>query len=253
MPNEHFYPDDCRGAVSLTFDDGGPSQLERAIPLMEERGLRGTFYVSVKVDDYVKRLEPWGAVAEKGHEIGNHTKSHTCSRNFSDGPDAKGLERSTLEEIEVDLLAAEAILRERFPDITERSFAYPCYMTHVGAGLTRQSYVPIVAKHFVAGRATGEYAFFNSPVNQDLHCLNCQPVERMPGAEMMGLVELAVRRGHWLIFAFHSIDGGRLGASEFDFKLLVDHLAEHRDRIWTAPVVEVAKRIIEVRRERGLG
>ena len=252
MPPEPIWPNGCRGAVSLTFDDGNPTQLKRAIPLMEERGLRGTFYLSVKVGDYMKRLEPWVEVAARGHEMGNHTKSHTCSRNFSPDPHAKGLERSTVEEIEQDILAAEAALRERFPGVAERSFAYPCYMTHVGEGLTRQSYVPAVARHFVAGRATGEYAFFNNPINQDLHCLNCQPCERLSAAEMIGLTEIAASRGHWCVFAFHSIDGGRLGCSEFDFTGLVNHLAEHKGRIWTAPVVDAAKHVLKVREAMGV-
>ncbi len=250
MP-ESLWPNGCRGAVSLTFDDGASSQLKRAIPVMAERELLGTFYLSIRTDDYMKRLEPWVEVAARGHEIGNHTKSHTCSRNFSDDPNAKGLERSTLDEIEQDILAAEAALRERFPGVTERTFAYPCYQHWVGEGLQRQSYVPIIAKHFVAGRGIGEHMFFNSPMTQDLAYLNCQPCERVSAAEMIGLVELAATRGHWCVFAFHSIDGGRLGASEFDFTLLCDHLAAHRDRIWTAPTVDVAKQIIETRKAAG--
>ncbi len=241
------WPEGRRGAVSLSFDDGHPSQLNRAIPIMEARGLRGTFYLSVKTDDYMKRFEPWVDAAARGHEMGNHTRSHTCSRNFSDDPGAKGLERSTLEEIEADILAAEAALRERFPDITERTFAYPCYQHWVGEGVNRRSYVPIVARRFVAGRGVGEYMFFNNPATQDLAYLNCQPCERLSAAEMIGLVEVAASRGHWCVFAFHSIDGGRLGCSEFDFTLLCDHLAAHQDRLWTAPVVEVAKHILSRR------
>ena len=38
-----------------------------------------------------------------------------------------------------------------------------------------------------------------------------------------------------------------------EFLDVIDHLAESRDRIWTAPVVEVAKHVIEVRKERGAG
>lgn len=34
---------------------------------------------------------------------------------------------------------------------------YPCYCTYVGRGESRKSYVPIVAKHFLAGRSVGEY------------------------------------------------------------------------------------------------
>lgn len=235
------------GAVSLTFDDGNASQLERAVPRMEERGLRGTFYLSARDDDYATWLQPWKALADRGHEIGNHSFSHTCSRNFSDDTEARGLERSTLAEIEADILKAEARLQEVIP-CEGRSFAYPCYQTDVGQGLTRQSYVPIIAKHFVAGRGIGEYGFANSPINSDLHCLWSHNAEHCRGTELIGLVRKAVKRGQWIIFAFHSIEGGRLGIAEYEFCELLDFLAEERDRIWTAPVAEVARFCAEARK-----
>jgi hypothetical protein len=234
------WPNGGQGAVSLTFDDGLESQLKRAIPLLEERGLRGTFYLNPRGPDYAETLAPWQAVAEAGHEIGNHSLGHTCSRNFAFHRGARGLETMTLDDMEADVVEAERRLQEVLPRDTLRSFCYPCYMTHVGEGLTQQSYVPVVAKHFVAGRAAGEYGFANHPFNADLHCLAAIPAERMPGPEMVGLVERAARQGRWAIFAFHSIDGGRLGVAEFDFVELLDHLAPMRDRLWTAPVADVA-------------
>jgi len=241
------WPNGCLGAVSLTFDDGDSSQLARAVPLMRERALRGTFYVCPREQDYRAQLAPWKELADRGHEIGNHSLSHTCSRNFSRDPDAKGLERSTLEEIEADIVEAERRLQEVIP-AEHRSFAYPCYQTDVGEGLTRQSYVPAVARHLVAGRATGEYGFFNTPLNCDLHCLWCVGAEHRRGPEMVGFVERAARAGQWLIFAFHAIDGGRLGVAEYEFAELLDHLAANRSRIWTAPVAEIAAHLMAIKR-----
>ncbi|MGC8782600.1 MAG: polysaccharide deacetylase family protein [Anaerolineae bacterium] len=40
------WPIGHRGAVSLTFDDGRPSQLGRAVPILAEYGLTGTFYLN---------------------------------------------------------------------------------------------------------------------------------------------------------------------------------------------------------------
>jgi len=247
-----LWPDDCHGAVSLTFDDGLPDHLRRVVPLLDDRGLRGTFYLCPKGDNFADRLAPWRAVFEAGHEIGNHSLSHTCSRNFQPAhdPGPVGLEHTTLDEMGADLAAAEGRLQELFP-CEGRSFAYPCYQSDVGEGPTRQSYVPLVAKLFVAGRTGGEYGFFNHPYNVDLHHLGGIAAERMPGTELVGLVERCVRRGHWAVFAFHSIDGGRLGINEFDFEELLDHLAENRHRICTAPVAELAKHCRALRALRG--
>jgi len=243
---QEVWEGDYVGAVSLTYDDGNQTQLDIAVPLMEERGLRGTFYLGPRMDDYARWLQPWKAVADRGHEIGNHTLSHTCSRNFSDDTDARGLERSTLGEIEADILEAERRLQEVIPAQT-RSFAYPCYQTDVGEGLTRQSYVPIVAKHFVAGRAIGEYGFANTPLNCDLHHLASHNAEHCRGTELIGLVRKAVKYGRWIIFAFHSIEGGRLGIAQYEFAELLDYLQDEQDRVWTAPVAEVAGYLTAVR------
>lgn len=248
---------DCRevwdgthaGAVSLTFDDGADSQLTRAIPRMEERDLYGTFYLCLRMENHTEWLQPWREVADRGHEIGNHTISHTCSRNFSNDADAKGLERSTLEEIEADVVEAERRISEVIP-AEKRSFAYPCYQTDVGEGLTRQSYVPVIAKHFIAARSIGEYGFANSPLNCDLHHLSCHNAEHCRGTELIGLVHKAVARGQWIIFAFHTIEGGRLGIAEYEFVELLDYLAEERERIWTAPVAEVAEYVLKAREGR---
>jgi peptidoglycan/xylan/chitin deacetylase (PgdA/CDA1 family) len=248
MDSLNMWPNGCRGAVSVTFDDGNEGQYKLCAPALEARGFRGTFYVTMKADKYREAYQPWIAVAAKGHEIGNHTQNHICSANFQSTPSARGLESCTLVEIEADILGAEAKLRDLVPEQTERTFAYPCYQNWVGRGIHRQSYVPIVARHFAAGKAGGEYGFFNNPMNIDLACAIGVPTERMSGAEMIGLVELAMRRGHWIILTFHQVGAGRLGTSEFDFLNLLDHLAEHKDRIWTAPAVTVAKVIRDYQR-----
>jgi peptidoglycan/xylan/chitin deacetylase (PgdA/CDA1 family) len=82
------WPQNFRGALSLTFDDGLESQLRNGIPLLEKFGFKGTFYVIPRSEE---QLEPWREVADKAHEIGNHSLSH---------PDCKDLVK-LLEKTEV--------------------------------------------------------------------------------------------------------------------------------------------------------
>jgi len=230
-----------QGAVSLTFDDGTQNQLDKAIPPLDERGLKGTFYVPPRGKDWAQRLAPWKEVAGSGHEIGNHTLSHTCSSNYSGQPG--GLEDIGLDEVEADILTAQERLVEIAPHQEAWSFAYPCYCTHVGRGQQRQSYVPVVARHFLAGRAGGEYGFANQPATVDLACFWGQPTERMSCFEMIGLVEDLTARGQWVVLVFHEIDGHRLTVASYDYLTLLDFLQRRQEAIWTAPVVEVARRI----------
>jgi hypothetical protein len=180
-------------------------------------------------------------VAASGHEIGNHALSHICSSNYAGIPG--GLEEKDLVAIEIDILAAQERLARIAPHQQEWTFAYPCYCTHVGRGAERQSYVPVVARHFLAGRSGGEYGFANQPAVVDLACCWGQPVERMSGFEMIGLVEELTARGQWLVLVFHEIDGQRLTVGGHEYRMLLDYLARRRAAIWTAPVVEVARKI----------
>ncbi len=243
-----LWPDGREGALSLTFDDGLPSQLKIAIPMMDDHGLRGTFYLSPRGEDWRTKLQPWRAVADAGHETGNHSLSHTCSRAFQDSPKAKGLENMTLEDIEADVLEAERRISEVLPRPSGRSFCYPCWQSHVGEGLSRQSYVPVIAKHFIAARGLGEFP--NHPLTCDLHYLWSWDVSRMTGAQMVGLAEQCATRGRWGLMVFHGIHSGHLPVADVDFRELCHHLQRHTDRIWTAPVADVAGWVLELREQR---
>jgi len=230
-----------RGAVSITFDDGTENQLQKAIPPMDHLGIKGTFYIHPHGDNWQERLAPWKDVAKNGHEIGNHSLSHTCSSNFL--MNFGGLEEKSLTDLEQDILTAQRRLIEIAPHQKQWTFGYPCSNMFVGKGLQRQSYVPVIAKHFLAGRSAGEYGFANHPGVVDLAGVWGISVERMSGFEMIGLVEELTSKGLWVILIFHEIDGERLTVGSYDFKMLLNYLHRKKELIWTAPVVEVARKI----------
>jgi hypothetical protein len=173
--------------------------------------------------------------------MGNHSLTHPCSLNIQTDW-AGNLRDMTLEDIESDLAAAQERLDQAFPHQAHTSFAYPCYETFVGKGENRASYVPLVARMFAAGRASGELwgELANDPLHCDLHALSSWCVERQTGACMIGLVEQAVALGRWGIFTFHGIQEGHLPVGDTDLAELLDHLDRQRQRVWVAPVAEVA-------------
>ena len=236
------WPDGCQGAVSLSFDDGLVSQLEIAVPMLNDHGFQGTFYVNPH-EDYAEQLAPWQAPAAAGHEIGNHTVSHPCSLNF-DFVRAAGrlaLEQMSLDDMEREILEAARRLDDAFPDQGTVSFGYPCYQPFVGQGLTRQSYVPLVARHCVAGRGRGER--HNHPRYCDLAYLWSVPCERMTGAQLVGLAEQAAAQGMWAVLTFHGVNQSHLPIGDGDLAELCGFLARQRERIWTAPVAAVARQV----------
>jgi peptidoglycan-N-acetylglucosamine deacetylase len=242
--NIHWpWTENVEAVISLSFDDGLESQLCRAIPYMDRLGLSGTFYINPK-EDYLEALPNWLSASSAGHEIGNHTCYHPCSRSLGR---ARGLELLTLADIEEDILLGESRLKRVFGD-KKHTFCYPCYYHHVGEGASRQSYVPVVAKHFIAGR-TGSCnrGMLVDPTWCDLACVESQACEAMTGYELIGLCERAANRRQWCILTFHGIQEGRLSVSDGDFQELCDHLAKHRKRFYVAPVVEVAQGILAAR------
>ncbi|MCC7491562.1 MAG: polysaccharide deacetylase family protein [Fimbriimonadaceae bacterium] len=251
MPYPDPWPAGQRGAVSLTFDDGTPDQLRDGVPRLDARGLQGTFYLPTG-GDWQQRLAPWATALATGHELGNHSVGHTCSENFANDPQPRGLESLTLADLEADLLECERRLTALFGPLPAHSFAYPCYQTDVGRGAGRQSYVPLVARHFVAGRGGGEAGFHNHPYHVDLHCVAGLTCQQLSGAEMIGLCERAARQGRWAVLVFHGLQVGRLGTALNEFEELLDYLADQRARLWCAPLATVAGHLREQRAAVGL-
>jgi len=65
-----------RGMVSLTYDDGLPCHLDLAVPALDRRDLRATFYVTL--ENIEPRAAAWAAIAQRGHELADHTVHHPC-------------------------------------------------------------------------------------------------------------------------------------------------------------------------------
>jgi peptidoglycan/xylan/chitin deacetylase (PgdA/CDA1 family) len=234
------WPRGAQAAVSLTFDDGMRSQREVGVPLLNQYEVRATFYVNPQ-DDYTTMLDGWRTAAEAGHEIGNHTISHPCSKNFPFISEfgRRALEEMTFADIAWEIDETNRRLSEILPNQGTVSFAYPCYQPFVGRGATRQSYVPVVLERCVAGRGRGEQS--NDPRYCDLGYLWSWPCERMVAQTLIGIVEQAVAQGRWAILTFHGIHEGHLSVAEGDLRELCAHLQRSSSRVWVAPVAEVAQ------------
>lgn len=242
------WPSPYQGAVSLTFDDGRASQLDHVVPVLAEFDLQATFYINPRGTteaEWRSRLEPWIAVQAAGHELGNHSLSHVCSRAMRPrrDPERPALETWTLDDVAADVLEAERRLDAvvPMPEGQGRTFCYPCYQEHVGEGATRQSYVPVIARHFAAARGGGQDFGFNHPATCDLHYLWSWRAELMDGPTLVGRCEQA-SLGSWVILTFHDVGvSSRLSNTDEAFRELCTYLARHRHRLWTAPMASVAK------------
>src|SRR4051812_2907675 len=67
------WPRGARAAVSLTYDDAIPSQLDNAAPALDRHGLRATFFLTGSSPTLERSPERFRALVEAGHELGSHT------------------------------------------------------------------------------------------------------------------------------------------------------------------------------------
>lgn len=233
------WPEGKHVALSLTFDDARMSQVEGGTALLDQFGVKATFYV---VPGQVKqRLEGWKKATSSGHEIGNHSLTHPCSGNF---PWARqnALEDYTLDQMRAQLIEANKDI-EALLGVKPTVFAYPCGQTFVGRGLNTKSYIPLVAELFVSGRGWLDEGP-NDPAFCDFAQLTGMEMDGKDFDEILPVLEGAKKNQHWVVLAGHEMgESGQQTTRLSMLKQLIEYAQDPVHGIWIAPVGTVAKYI----------
>lgn len=234
------WPDGRLAALSLTFDDGRPSQLDHALPILNRYGVRATFYVNPA--PVRERVEEWRQALAAGHEIGNHTKRHPCTGNFR-WARSQALEDHTLASIAAEIEEAGREIEElvgRAP----RTFAYPCGQTFIGRGPETRSYIPVVAERFLAGRGWLDEGA-NDPHFCDPANLLGMELDGLDFEQARRLVDQARQDGMWLILCGHDVGpGGRQTVRTDTLEALARYVSDPANGIWAAPVETVVNHLL---------
>ncbi|HMD62152.1 MAG TPA: polysaccharide deacetylase family protein [Opitutaceae bacterium] len=235
-----LWPGGRLAAVSLSWDDARASQVDVGIPILDRHGIKGTFYVlpaSLRL-----RIAKWRAAAAAGHEIGNHTVYHPCTGNFSWQTPRTMLENYTLERMEAELLLANKLIGAAL-GVIPTSFAYCCNQAFVGRGARAKSYVPLVARHFTAGR-TGFSEVHNRPDRCDPAQLCATDLDGKTFGEVRTEIEAAAAEGRWIIFAGHEV--GRRGVRQTTSADMLDRLCAYlagRPEIWADTISAIGRHV----------
>ena len=231
------WPKGKRAALSLSFDDARPSQVDAGTALLDQYGVKATFYVVPAAVE--QRLPGWKKAVAAGHEIGNHSLHHPCTGNFS-WSRSKALEDYTLDKMLRELLDANRRIQQLL-GVKPEVFAYPCGQTFVGRGVDTRSYVPVVAELFASGRGWLDEGP-NDPGFCDLVQLTGIEMDGKNFEQLLPLLEEAKKTGKWVVLAGHEM--GASGPQTTRLAMLRKLLAYARDPangIWLAPVGTVAK------------
>jgi peptidoglycan/xylan/chitin deacetylase (PgdA/CDA1 family) len=231
------------GAVTLTYDDGLKSQLDNALPVLDEYGIKGTFFPSGDGLTDPKNASRWGGVSNGGHEIGSHTLNHPCDCSFDFVKKGFALQDYSLERMKNEISKNIEIIRSYGYRNAKLVFAYPCGESTLGE--KRQiSYEPLIKEMFSAARGvTAQYA---DPLTVNLYNVPCFGVE-CDGDGLISIAKQAAKDGSWAVFLFHGVGGEYISVSSAAHRQLVKYLHDNRGDIWTAPFGEAAEYIRENR------
>lgn len=223
------WPNGAKAAIVLTYDDALTSQLDNAVPALDKRGFKGTFFLSNVRQADVPR---WRAVAGNGHELANHTIFHPCSaKTVSWDP------RYTLEAYTPDSMLAEIrqqnVLLTAIDGKPRHGFAPPCGETLAGG---KDYLEPLRAANLVSYSrgVTATTADLSADVSaiDPMHIPARGFPEGVTGEQLIDYAEQARAGGGMAVFAFHGVGGEYLKVSSEAHEALLDWLDAHRQEIW---------------------
>ncbi len=229
--------------VALTYDDGDQTQLTNAVPQLDARGLRGTFFLNSIGGSYF--ASQWQAVAKTGHELGNHTLYHPCPLSGG-GRAGFSTEEYTLARYTADVTTQDGLL-----DVIDgrtapgRAFAFPCSRHTIGADDT--SVLPFLESADcvdVARTGEVEYSAFIAP-GKDYRAVQI-PSYMVPNntsaATVIAQLEQAHEMGGALVCTFHQVGGEYSTMSPDEHQKLLDYLVANTKRFEVLPFGPLVRR-----------
>jgi peptidoglycan/xylan/chitin deacetylase (PgdA/CDA1 family) len=210
----------CKAALSLTYDDGDPIHLDVAIPEMNKRGLRGTFYlITGKLD----RVEDWKKAVASGQEIGNHTITHRHTSQL------------TPDDEKNEVVDAKEKLQTLF-GVPVLTLAYP--FVEISPGLRKW----VEAENFAA-RGGGGNGYLAPDMDPDWFNIPSQITMTAYAYDTYkNWVDQDLSSGAWTVLMIHAIEGSNWyqPISKKNYLDLLDYLVQNKKNLWVAPFGEVA-------------
>jgi peptidoglycan-N-acetylglucosamine deacetylase len=234
----HAWPDGHRAALSISFDDARASQVRVGLDLVARLDISITFYVLPGGVDLDRR--GWRDAVGAGHEIGNHTARHPCSANF-DWTRHYAIEDLTIGDMAAEIRDADGWITQTL-GVETSTFAYPCGHTTVGRGRDAQSFVPVVAERFLAGRTFNDVAV-NSPMHCDLAQVKAMCSDGLVFEQLRPVLETTLEAGAWLVLGGHEI--GPSPDAETTLEATLAAVVEwcRAEQVWIHTVAGVAEHV----------
>ena len=240
-PERFQWPHGARAAVSLAYDDALDSHLDRAIPALNRYGLKGSFYLQLSSPVIGQRLPQWRAAAAMGHELGNHSLFHQCSRRGAGRewvPQHRDLDTTTALQMRDQIVLANVMLAA-IDGRSERTFTAPCF-DQLAAG---ENYLPLIHADFVAIKAGVPAAVPASIPALDPYRVGAIAPVGLSGKELIAIVQEAAAKGTMANLTFHGIGGDHLATSIDAHEELLVYLAANKNIYWTDTFLNIMQHV----------
>ncbi len=233
------WPGGAKAAVSLAYDDALDSQLDNAIPALNRYGLKGSFYLQLSSPAVGKRLAQWRAAAADGHELGNHSLFHQCSRSGAGREwveEHRNLDTTTAQQMKDQIVLGNVMLAA-IDGRSERTYTAPCF-DQLAAG---ENYLPWIDSEFIAIKAGAAVAVPASMLALDPYRVGAMAPVGLSGKELIAIVKEAAAKGTMANLTFHGIGGDHLSTSKKAHEELLAYLAANRHLYWTDTFLNIMK------------
>jgi peptidoglycan/xylan/chitin deacetylase (PgdA/CDA1 family) len=228
------------GAVSFTFDDALENQIENLKPVLDKLpDVHVTFFLTSMGSGYRQKADGFAALANNGHEIGNHTESHGHLTSISDNSE---LEKEIIQFAE----NIEKTLADNGANIRVISFATPFCEDN-------DNVKSFIAKHHFINRDCGWHGRNEWDVEPDWLSLKAKIWTRSGATvdEMLSSLDTAafignfeganpwdvqVKGGSWLVVLNHGVTedlGDDYAIDPADIDKQFKHAIENK--LWVAP------------------
>jgi peptidoglycan/xylan/chitin deacetylase (PgdA/CDA1 family) len=194
------YKADKQAAASYTFDDGYQTSFDIA-RLFESLDLRASFYIVAGIVQN-EEWEKWKSLAERGHEIGTHSMTHTIDL---------GNPTLTDEQLDVEITQAQNLITQRI-GIQPKVFAFPWHSYSA-----RSRTLALQTHMAIRSPSVDDTDYTLSFFDQDHYPDFAQTL-----AAVNEELRNSVANGGWYVAAGHGLDGN--GWSPVTTQLLTDHL-----------------------------
>ena len=232
------WPNGARAAVSLAYDDALDSQLDHVISVLDRYGLKATFYLTLSNETVLRRIDEWRQAARSGHELGNHSLFHQCSK-MGQGrewvTEQRNLDTTGAGQMRDQVLLANTFLHA-IDGKRERTFTPPCGDV-IASG---ENYVQSLRPAFVAFRTEGA-AVVAKMSEVDPYRVGAVAYADVTGPQLIAIVKQAAARGTMANLTFHGVGADYLAVSRDAHDELVRYLAENRRIYWTDTFISIVK------------